>query len=240
MKPWFLENPTLFDEFKNSIDSKYATLNVVIENSIVYIRGTLFVKNSNGKELGRYKIELTIPNDYPNSAPILRETGEKFNKIADRHFNIKDKTACLFFRDAKYKYFPRESKIIDFIDGPVRNFFLWQIDYDFNAGKSSLGGLEHGTDGLLQFYKKELDVDNQESVFSFLTLFDSKVVPRGKKCYCGSGSLLKDCHIKKFRDLKKKISRKDAKKSLDELKFHILVQKFGEKAVKEMIEQFKH
>lgn len=236
MKPWFLENPLLFGEFKNLIDSKYTTLNIIINNAVVYVRGTLFIKNLAGKELGRYKIEIIIPDDYPNSAPILRETGGIFNKIADRHFNAVDNTACLFFRDAKYKYFPKGSSIVDFIEGPIRNFFLWQIDYDMNSGNSSLGELEHGTDGMLQFYKTELGVNSEESVFKFLTLFDSKIVPRGKKCYCGSGSLLKDCHIAKFRQLKRNISRKDARKSLDELKLHILVQKFGEKEVSRMIE----
>jgi len=213
-----------------------------MENETVYVRGTLFIKNSKGKELGRYKIELEIPRDYPNSAPVLKETGGKFKKIADRHFNPADQIACLYFRDAKYKFFPKGSTIIDFIEGPVRNFFIWQIDYDLNGGKTSLGGLNHGTLGLIQFYKEELGVNDEESIFRFLTLFDSKVVPRTRKCYCGSGSSLKDCHIKKFRDLKRKIPRKDAQKSLRELsdymnKMDNLRLKYGSKAVDEVIKQ---
>ncbi|MFA5961527.1 MAG: hypothetical protein WC848_02520 [Parcubacteria group bacterium] len=244
MKPWFLENPTLLDELKILIDLKYATLNTSIENAVVYIRGTLFIKSLEGKELGRYKIEIIIPDDYPNSAPILRETGDKFNKVADRHFNAIDNTACLFFRDAKYKYFPKGSSIVDFIEGPIKNFFLWQIDYDLNGGKSSLGGLDHGTFGLIQFYKEELGVNDEESVFRFLVLFDSKVVPRAKKCFCGSGSLLKDCHIQKFRALKQSIPRKDAKKSLNELRDYMdrmqsLKQKYGKEAVDGAVKQIR-
>jgi len=214
MSPWYITNPEAFQEFKGSIDSKYATLHVLIENDIVYIRGGLILEAPNGKEIDRYSVEIQIPDDYPKSVPIVKETGRRLPKTTDRHFNPKDETACLFLPDERYKYYPSNSTIVDFIEGSVKSFFLWQTDYDLNKGKSSFGERGHGIKGIIEFYSEELKTKNLSVIVKFLDYLTAKKIKNYWRCYCGSGKELRYCHINQLNDLRTKILRSDAKKSL--------------------------
>jgi len=218
MKPWYVANPEAFQGFKRAIDGKYATLRVIVENDIVYIRGGLILEAADGRELDRYSIEIQIPDDYPRSVPVVREIGGRLPKIAERHFNPADGTACPFFRDERYKHYPQDSTIIDFIEGPVKSFFLWQTDYDLNKGKSSFGGRGHGVEGIIEFYSEELKTNKLPVIERFLNYLTAKKVKRNWNCYCGSGKQLRYCHIDKLNDLRTKILRSDAKESLNQIR----------------------
>lgn len=218
MRPWHVANPEAFQEFQRSIDSKYATLRVLVENDVVYIRGGLILEALDGRELERYSIEIQIPDDYPKSVPIIREIGGRLPKIPDRHFNLADGTACLFLRDERHKYYPQGSTIIDFIEGPVKSFFLWQTNYDLNESKSSLEGRGHGVEGIIEFYSEELKTKDKSVILKFLDYLTAKKVKKHWRCYCGSGKQLRYCHIDKLNDLRTKVLRRDAKRSLAQVR----------------------
>ena len=231
MRPWHVANSEAFQEFQRSVESKYATLRVVVENDVVYIRGGLILEAPDGRELDRYSIEIQIPDDYPKNVPIVRETGGRLLKVADRHFNPADGTACPFLPDERYKYYPQGSTIIDFIEEPVKSFFLWQTHYDLNEGRSSLEGRGHGVEGIIEFYSEELKTKDISVMVKFLDYLTAKKVKKNWKCYCGSGKQLRYCHINKLNDLRAKILRHDAKKSLAQvrdLREHIKSRKLRE------------
>jgi len=218
MRPWYVANLEAFHEFQRSVESKYPTLRVVVKNDVVYVRGGLILEAPDGRELDRYSIEIQIPDDYPKSVPIVREVGGRLPKVADRHFNPADDTACLFLRDERYKYYSQGSTIIDFIEGPVKDFFLWQTDYDLNKGKSSFEGRGHGVEGIIEFYSEKLKTKDISVIVKFLDYLTAKKVKKNWKCYCGSGKQLRYCHIDKLNNLRAKILRHDAKKSLAQVR----------------------
>jgi hypothetical protein len=223
MKPWHINDPQVFQELKRQIESKYATLCVFVENDVVYIRGCLIIEAPDGRELDNYSIEIRLPDDYPNGIPIVKETGGRLPRILDRHI-LSDGVACLFLRDERYKYYPQGSTIIDFIDTPVKNFFLWQVDYDLNGGKSNIGERGHGVKGIIEFYSEELKTNNISIICRFADYLSAKKIKVNWKCYCGSGKQLKDCHLDKLQDLRIKIARGVAKKSFNQIKAEKLKQ----------------
>lgn len=207
----------LFQEFKKSIEKKYSTLHVETENTIIYIRGSLILESPNNREIDHYIIEIQIPSDYPKTVPIVREIDGRLPKIRDRHFNP-DGTACLFLPDERYKYFSESSTIIDFIEGTVKDFFLWQTHYDLNRGIQCLAERRHGIKGAVDFYSEELKTEDRAVIAKFLDYLTSKKVKKHWPCFCGSGKELRYCHLDKLSDLRKKISRRDAKKSLERMR----------------------
>lgn len=214
MDLWQIKNPALYGEIKDSIASTYPSLHVLSENNLIYIRGTLIINiPETDKELDRFSIEIIFPPDYPKRIPILKETDGRFPKIADRHFNANG-TACLFFRDGRFKYYPDGSTIIYFIEKLVKNFFVWQIDYDLNNGKSTIGGWGHNVEGIFEFYYEILNTKNPKNVLKFLEYHTSKHLKKHWPCYCGSAKQLRFCHLHNLTDLRSKILRSDALLSL--------------------------
>jgi hypothetical protein len=206
---------------KNQLRKEYPFLHALIENKQFYIRGSLFIFDIyKNKKIDRYSIEIKIPQNYPESIPIVKEIGARLPKTIDRHFFPFDKSACLFLRDERYKYFPPGSSIIDFIKGPVENFFLSQTYFD-STGKWLFGERSHGSDGIIEFYSEELGTDKYQAIKIFLEYLSSKKCIKGHRdCYCGSGKKLRDCHLTKLIDFRSKISPEDAKKSLIMIKMN--------------------
>jgi len=217
MMRWYIVDQKLFQEFKKSIEKKYSTLHVEIENNIIYIRGSLILESLNNREIDHYVIEIQIPIDYPKTVPIVREIAGRLPKIRDRHFNP-DGTACLFLPDERYKYFSESSTIIDFIEGFVKDFFLWQTHYDLNKGIPRLAERRHGIKGAVDFYSEELKTKDRSVIAKFLDYLTSKKVKKHWLCYCSSGKELRYCHFDKLNDLRRKILRRDAKKSLERMR----------------------
>jgi hypothetical protein len=215
--PWFKQKPDLLNELRKLIKEYFPSLNINVENDSVYIRGCLYIFTPNSNiELDHYQIEIEILNNYLDSVPIVREIGNRLPKIADRHFS-KDGKACLFLNEEKFKYFPKGISIIDFIKGPVSNFFISQSYYDL-TGQWIFGQRGHGITGIIEFYSEQLGTKDKETIQKFLELSVKKEIKGHWQCYCGSGIQLRKCHYEKIRDLRNKVARKDAKTSLQYFK----------------------
>jgi hypothetical protein len=125
-------------------------------------------------------------------------------------------------REERYKYYPQGSTIINFIEGPVKDFFLWQVDYDLNKGKSSVGERGHGVKGIIEFYSEELKTSDLVVIRNFLSYLAKNGVKGHWDCYCGSGEKMRNCHFDILLNLKSKISYNIAKRSLDLVTDYIL------------------
>ena len=216
MKKWYIQNPSLFQDFKQLLSLEYPTLRVQLKNGIVYVRGRLVIEHSkNTKVVDSCSIEIEIPDDYPKSIPVVRETERRFPINVDRHFDS-DGRACLFVRDEQYKYYPEGASIVDFIRGPVHSFFLSQIYFDLKK-RWLYGERRHGVDGIIDFYGEELGTKDKSVIIEFLRYLTRKELKGHWYCYCGSGKRLRDCHYNRVRDFRSKIPRDVAKKSLHDV-----------------------
>jgi hypothetical protein len=212
MKPWHRADPARFEEFKRLLAAQYPTLHVHLERGRVFVRGTLLLREA-GVEIDHYQIELEIPDRFPEDLPIVREVGGGLPKIADRHFNPENSEACVLLPDERYKYLSEDISIIDFIKGPVENFFLSQTYYD-RTGKWLNEPWPHAAEGIREYYGELLGTTDDRIISTCVQYLSRKTLKGHWPCYCGSGKPLRYCHLETIRDLRSKISQRVASKSL--------------------------
>lgn len=214
--PWFKEKPELLAEIQELIKTTYPTLHVIVGEMSVGIRGSLFLHDLDTKqEIDRYTIEVELLTDYPKSIPLVREAGGRIPRITDRHINDNG-TACLFVPDERWKHYPESASIVDFIGGPVYQFFLGQSYFEI-TGKWLFGQRSHGTKGLFEYYAEVLETKDAKIIYDFVSYLSKNQIKGHWPCYCKSGKRLRHCHLDKVREYRSKISIEAADESLKNL-----------------------
>jgi hypothetical protein len=204
MKAWHLDAKS-FGEFRKLLLAAYPSLKIQIEDGRVYARGLLTLWSVDGaKQIDRYQIELEFGPKYPRTPPIVREIGGRIPRIDDRHVTTKTGEACLFLGDEAFKYYSPAQSIVDFMRGPVENFFLSQTYFE-KVGSWPTGQRPHGAHGILEFYREELGAVEPIVVANCLAYLACPNGSHRRPCYCGSGQQLRDCHFEKFEELRAKI-----------------------------------
>jgi hypothetical protein len=180
----------------------------------VYIRGVLPIRDlTTGEEIDRYLIEIELPNDYPKGVPVVREKGGRIPRIIDRHIYENDGTCCLFVLDEQWKHYPEGATLVEFINGPVYQYFLSQSYFEL-TGKWLFGERGHGIVGILEYYSEELGTNDPKFILGFLDYLSLKVVKGHWDCFCGSGKRLRHCLFSKLLEMRGKIPPLIAQSSL--------------------------
>ena len=110
-----------------------------------------------------------------------------------------------------------QPSLIEYLDGPVRNFFLSQIIFE-SSGTWRFGQWKHGKDGLLEAYGELLGVTGEVPVRAFLDYLARKNPPKGHwPCPCGSAKRLRDCHSRSVTQLRERIPTRIAASALKRL-----------------------
>lgn len=214
-QPWHRANPALFEKEKTDVEAAYSNLHFHVVNDIVLVRGT-FPIAFEGKGLDGYLIEIELPRDYPKSIPIVRETGARIPRTADRHMNPADGTACVLLPDERWRVWPYGSTLLQFLDGPVRNFFLGQSLAELRD-PWPFGQWGHGVDGIRDYYAELLGTDDIRVITGYLDYLSKKKIKGHWSCPCRSGKRLRDCHWTLVQDLTTKIPRQMAAQSFEKL-----------------------
>jgi len=213
---WQREDPALYEQEKNDVEAHFPELHFVVEDDIVYVRGS-FATVFEGKELYRYSVELQLARNHPAGLPVARETGGRIPRHHDRHINTVDGTACVLLPDERWRHWPRGAPLLKFLTGPLHTFFLGQAMVEEGA-PWPFGQWAHGAKGVFQFYRELLKTSDLRVITTYLDYLTAKRVKGHWPCPCGSGAKVRDCHFGQIQDLREKISRKDAEKSLATLK----------------------
>jgi hypothetical protein len=214
IKPWYEARPALYDEVRQLIRSHFPTLLVEIENLVVYVRGVLPILDlTTGAEIDRYLIEIELPADYPKSVPRVREKGGRIPKVIDRHIFPDVGTCCLFVRDEQWRHYRDGTTILEFINGPVYQYFLSQSHFEL-TGKWLFGERGHGIWGILEYYSEELGTKDLKFILAFLDYLSKKAVKGHWDCFCGSGMRLRHCHFPQLLEMRKKTPQLVAQDSL--------------------------
>jgi hypothetical protein len=214
IKPWYENSAALFEEVRRLIRSHFPTLLVQIEGQVVYVRGVLPILDlTTGAEIDRYLIEIELPADYPKSVPLVREKGGRIPKVIERHILPSDGTCCLFVRDEQWRHYRERTTILEFINGPVYQYFLGQSHFEL-TGKWVFGERGHGILGILEYYSEELGTKDLKFILAFLNYLTKKKVKGHWACFCGNGKRLRDCHFKKLAQMRQRTPRLVALESL--------------------------
>jgi hypothetical protein len=215
-QPWHKANPGLFEKEKSEVETAYPNLHVYIVDDVVLVRGT-FPIVFEGRQLDGYLIEIAVAKDHPKSIPIVRETGGRIPRTADRHMNPADGTACVLLPDERWRVWPHGSTLLPFLEGPVRNFFLGQSLVDF-GDPWPFGQWGHGADGIREYYTELLGSNDVRVIKAYLDCLSKKKIKGHWPCPCRSGRRLRECHWTLVQDLTAKIPRRVAAGSLGKLR----------------------
>jgi hypothetical protein len=213
---WHRENPALFEREKREVETRFPELHFEIEDDIVYVRGR-FAITFEQQILDHYLIELQLPRDHPKSLPVVREVGGRIPRHIDRHIIAADGTACVLLPDERWRLWPPGAPLITFLTGPLHSFLLAQSMVE--AGEPwPFGEWAHGLKGVFQYYRDLLKTAELHVIITYLEYITAKKMKRHWPCPCKNGKRLCDCHLGLVIDLRKKILRRDALKSLEALK----------------------
>src|ERR1700674_1426981 len=212
-RAWHRTNPGLFATVKRDLEREYPDLRVVIEQDTVFSRGSFPV--ADGAEiLDRFLIEIQFPDDYPYSIPILREIGGRIPWHEDRHAN-RTGEACPIVPE-EWLIRPDHDSILQFLNGPVRNFFIGQLLVE--QGKLwPFGERPHGVPGLLESYGELIGTTDAPTLLRYLDYLSKETVKGHWECPCGSKKRLRDCHLEVLKSLRHRISPAIAKKAFNRL-----------------------
>ncbi len=190
-------------ELQNELEVKYPDFTVTCTGTKNYIRGAFPVVHD-GTVLDRYQIEIEW-SDSDTEVPLLRETGGKIPWINDRHM-IQGGFACLFVQEEWLLQDREDRTLTHYLDGPVRNYFLWQSLYD--RGESPpWKDRSHGVPGLLEAYSDMVGMEGESAVRCCLEYLSKEQIKGHWPCPCSSGKITRKCHAKHMQDLRSRIPR---------------------------------
>lgn len=217
VRPWHEEHPELVVEIRNDL-ADYPNLHLFIDQGgSAEVRGTFPVRASDGEELDSFRVRIELPAGYPEDLPVVREVGGRIPWKVERHVNPADGVVCIMIPDDRWRCFPLGARFLDYLEGPLHNYFLGQIHAE-NGEPWPHGEWRHGNEGLLQYYEELLGTQDSLTVWRFLYVLSKLSLKRHWQCPCGSGRKIKKCCELKLNALRNKIPAKRAAEVLRILK----------------------
>jgi hypothetical protein len=211
--PWCKRDPSHVDHLKAELKKKYPDLRVIVQGDLVFLIGSFPILHD-GIELDRFQIMVQIAGNFPESIPIVRETGGRVPNSPDWH--TYDKGALCVMVPEEWLANPESGSIMAFLDGPVRNYFLGHTLAESGLQRP-MGERSHGSRGLLEAYGEMVGSAEPISIRKYLAFLSKDRVKGHWDCPCGSGNKLRKCHMNHFLNLQKKISSKIARMALKRL-----------------------
>ena len=164
------------------------------------------------QEVDRYQVKITVSDDFPRSLPVVFETAGRIPPDADHHM-YGNGSACLFAPGERWRYWPTGSRFVDFLDGPVRSFFIGQALFEL-TGEWPFGQRSHGAKGIIEAYGEMIRSRNPAVVVRYLEVLSRRKLRPRSPCPCRSGNPMHSCHLPKIASLRAKVPYRDARHAL--------------------------
>lgn len=165
------------------------------------VAGTLgFITNYGERDIrDQYRLEIWIPDDYPESVPIVFELDGRVARSFG-HFMAFGNLCLGAPIDVRMK-FARNPTLIRFLEDLVVPYLAsWSHLRDH--GRLPFGELAHGARGLLRYYGDEFGTNRISTLGLLAHLADGS--PHGvRRCPCGSGRRFEHCHERVLRQLQR-------------------------------------
>lgn len=180
--------------------STFPKLKFCKNKNLNFLKGEIDIFDSNGIYWDSFTIAIVIPKNYPNAVPGVIELSKNIERIDDRH--ISEYGECCLDITHELLYQARSGiKIIDFIKNSVYPYFANQLFF-LSQGKYANGEYAHHFNGVKQFYKEKLGLDDIPLIIKILELIIINKVPsRNSICPCGEKKI-KYCHDSQIEFLK--------------------------------------
>lgn len=164
------------------------------------INGDMDICDFKGNYWNTFNIEIWVPGTYPRCKPQVWERSNILKREMNWHIT-EDGECCIDIEHRLEMYRTRGMDILDFIKNKVYPFFVNQV-YKEGKGQYASGEYEHDFDGVVQFYKEDLNIHNPELAVKILQkLIENDLPQRNEICICG-GKKYKECHYRSVEFLK--------------------------------------
>ncbi|MFC1788612.1 hypothetical protein ACFLZE_01695 [Thermodesulfobacteriota bacterium] len=229
MTPWYKLNRKLFREERAALASAAPLLGMVIagpkfrlnnesflKRESLVVHGTYGISILDSARQIEYGLSILMPNKYPKQLPNMFCNDPKLPVgDIDRHI-MKDGSACLgVYADIMTRWSLKPG-IVNFLEGFVAPFLVWQAYYDAHQKPPSWGERSHFAEGITEFYAELLGMNEYSSVVKFMKLLARKNRPKGHEiCPCGSGARLRSCHRELLYSIREKVAWQYVAKDLD-------------------------
>lgn len=201
-------------ELQRQLEEKYPDLRVLYEGTRLLVRGSFPVLFEHDV-VDRFQIEVEIHPDFPNETPRVWELGGRIPRIVDRH-TYTNGGSCLLVPEEWLVRPCEERTLLSFFEGPVHNYFLYQCFAELGMDWPH-GERPHGFKGVLEAFSELLGIEDPVQLLNFLKLLTHEQIKGHWDCPCGSGKILRRCHIERIRELQKRIAPSIALKSIERI-----------------------
>jgi hypothetical protein len=150
-----------------------------------------------------YLIQISFPDDYPQSHPTVKEIGGKISK----NYHKTGDDLCLGIPSEIYLKFAENPKLLYFIRGILEHYLYLHSYWEKHNGKPFCER-PHGGEGVLEYYSDIFGVEDNDTIIDLLEIPKSKAYKQSMICPCGSGMKLKKCHGKIILNIQNKVPSK--------------------------------
>jgi SEC-C motif len=183
-----------------AIAGRFPTLRLVSTPPDRRIVGTFAVHHA-GQMLASYDVCVDMRVCDELGLPKVWETGGQIPRIPDLHINQTDGSACLYVPAEFALQHPAPCSVVEFLEGPVWNFFLGQA-WVANGMGWPFGARAHGEAGIREFCAEVFGVSTDASITAYVELLARGMLKGHWPCPCGSGRKLRHCHQSQMARLK--------------------------------------
>ncbi len=147
--------------------------------------GTLDIRGEQGEYRGSFEVGIVVSKKYPFTVPEVYELSEKIERNIDWHISSQG-LCCLDMPHRLYEVTKRGIHFRDFISDFIYPYFANQL-YKKLDGNYANGEWNHGNEGIVQFYREEMDIHDSKTAVKFLNAIISNNIPgRNDPCLCGN------------------------------------------------------
>jgi hypothetical protein len=198
-------------DLQRELDERYPDLRVIQEDERAVVRGSFPILHEDSV-IDRFQIEVELPTDFPDSFPLTWEVGGRLPRTTERHSFISG-AACLLVPE-EWLSLPREKRtLLSFFSGPVHNYFLGQCFVEIGLPWPH-GERGHGIFGIIESFMELLGVDDVRQILRYLHLLEHDRIKGHWECPCGSGNVIRRCHVDHIRNLQQRVTPAVASKAL--------------------------
>lgn len=191
---------TIFEEQITAVIEKYKEFSYKNYYGIPCIFGSLKLTDERGIIEDTYQIEIKAVQDYPNSFPLVFETGGRIPRNVDWHIFEDKGNCCIASPPEEIIICNSGLTLLSFIDNQVKNYFYSQIFRNQNG--YFLKERSHGNKGWIEFFEETFMTDNIFNIeFGLNQIVEGKRINRVSICFCGSGKKYRKCHKKSYDTL---------------------------------------
>ena len=162
------------------------------ESKDFFLIGTIDICDTKGNYWDSFEVLIIIEKGYPYTIPILIETSNKIPRCEDRHIS-EEGICCLDIPHNILLMEKRGINLASFIRTKIYPYFANQLYFN-KEGKYASGEWLHDDDGIIQFYKTVLRIEDKTLAINIInSILNNNIPHRNDPCLCKKDKF-KRCH----------------------------------------------